>query len=98
MAVDRYIIIRNVHLEGKNALIMAKKVTRISIAESKKNFLKKGAKIKNIVNSTKTKNRNKNEKFLKVQMYKKHVKYQLNTGSDVTLINELGKKLADQFS
>ena len=36
MAVDRLIIIRNVYLEGKNALIVAKKVTSIHIAESQK--------------------------------------------------------------
>ena len=32
MAVDRFII-RNVHLEGKNALIVAKKVTSLYIVE-----------------------------------------------------------------
>ena len=36
MAVDRFIIIRNVHLKGKNALIMDKKVISIHIAESQK--------------------------------------------------------------
>ena len=36
MIVDRFIIIRNVHLEGKNALIVAKKVSIIHIAESQK--------------------------------------------------------------
>ena len=53
MAVDRFIIIRNVYLKGKNALIVTKKVTSICIAESQKT--KKGAKLKNAVNSTKIK-------------------------------------------
>ena len=34
MAVNRFTIIRNVHLEGKNALIVAKKVTSLRIIES----------------------------------------------------------------
>ena len=33
MSVDTFIIIRNVHLERKNVLIVAKKVTSIRIAE-----------------------------------------------------------------
>ena len=34
MSVDRFIMIINVHLEGKNVLIMAEMVTSIRIAES----------------------------------------------------------------
>ena len=34
MTVDRFIIIRNIYLEAKNALIVTKKVTSIHIAES----------------------------------------------------------------
>ena len=36
MAVNRIIIIKNIYLEGKNALIVARKVTSIHIAESQK--------------------------------------------------------------
>ena len=45
MAVDGFIIIRNVHLEGKNILIVTKKVISIRIAESQK-IRGGGAKIK----------------------------------------------------
>ena len=58
--------------------------------------------MKNTVNSTKTENTEIEMKidFVKVQMNNKKVKFQLDTGSDVTLINEkkkLGRKLANQF-
>ena len=98
MAVDRFIIIRNVHLEGKNALIVAKKVTTIRIAESQKNKWM-GSKMKSPVNSTKTKSTEikMNRKFVKVQMNNKEIKFQLDIGSDLILIDELERKLVDQL-
>ena len=50
MVMNRFIIIKNVHLEGKNALIVVKKVISIWISESQK--IKSGAKMKNTVNLT----------------------------------------------
>ena len=51
---------------------------------------KKGTKVKSTVNSTKMENTEIKMKrnFVKVQMNNKEVKFLLNTGSDVTLINE----------
>ena len=95
MAVDRFIIIRNVYLEGKNALIVAKKVTSIHIAESPK-IMGVGNNKSNIVNSTKTKSTEMKRKLVKVQMNNTEVKFQLDARSDMTLMNKLGRKLADQ--
>lgn len=50
MAVDRFVITRKVHLEGKTALIMAKQVKSIRIVESPK--VKRCQKMINTVNST----------------------------------------------
>ena len=76
MAVDRFIIIRNVHLEGKNSLIATKKITSIHFAESQK--IKRGQKMKSIVNSsTKTEDIKMKRKFGKVQINDKEVKFQL---------------------
>ena len=81
-------MIRNVRLEEKNALIVAKKATSISTIESQKN--KKGTKMKNPVNSTKTENTEikTKRKFVKVQMNNEEFKFRLDTSSDVTLTNE----------
>ena len=56
--------------------------------------------MKNTVNSTKLENTEikMKRKFMKVQMNNKEVKFQLDTSSEVTLINEqTWKKLADQL-
>ena len=58
--------------------------------------IKKEAKLKNTVNSTKTENTEikMQRKFVKVQMNNKEVEFQLDTGSDGALINEqLWKKV-----
>ena len=85
MAVDTFIIIRNGHWKGKNALIVAKKVTSIQMPKNKK-----GPKMKNTSQSTKTENTEirMKRKFVKVNMNNKEVKFLLDISSDVTLINE----------
>ena len=87
MAVDRFIIIRNVHLEGKNDLIVAKKVTNILIAESQK--IKRWQKWKLLLRKQKQKIEiNMKRKFGKVQMNNKAVQFQMDTSSDMTLIKK----------
>ena len=63
-------------------------VTNIRIVKCQK--IKKGAKMKNTVYSTKTENMEIKikRKFVKVQMNNKEVNFQMDTNSDVTLINK----------
>ena len=75
---------KDVHLEGKSALIVAKKVTSIHTAESQKIKEDKTEKYSQI-NSTR---KQMKRKYVKVQMNNKEVKFKLDTGSNVTLINE----------
>ena len=77
MTINRFIIIRNVHLEGKNALMMAKKVTSMHIAESQKI---RGGKNKKYSTKTESTEIEMKRKFVKVQMNKTEVNFQLDTG------------------
>ena len=75
MAVDRFIIIRNVYLEGNNALIMTKKVTNIRIVESQKIKRKQKWKIQLTQLKRKTEIKTK-RKFVKVHINNKNIKLQ----------------------
>ena len=81
--MERFIIIRNVHLKEKNN----QKGPKHKHSRKPKNKI--GAKRKNSVYSTKTENTEikMKRKFVKVQMSYIEVEFQLDTGSDVTLIN-----------
>ena len=86
MAVDRFIMIRNVRLEGKKCFNCDQKGHKHTHSRKPKN--KKGAKMKNTINSTKMENTEIKIKikinFAQVQM---NNMFQLDTSSDVTLIN-----------
>lgn len=86
MALVRFIITRNVHLERKNALIVAKKNINIHTAKNPK--VKRRQKLKIQLTTMENKELNLKRKFVTVQMSDKNIKFQLDTVSDLSLINE----------